>query len=83
MSKKNTARSGKKKSLQAIESLMEQLENEMRCKNMAYAFILSYGLLDLFTDFCNKHDGIDGHKFCIDYLCSHIRMADTQTDTQK
>lgn len=83
MNKKNTARSGKAKSSQTIESLMEQLENEMRYKNKAYAFILSYGLLDLFTDFCYKHDGDDGHKLCFDYLCSHARMADTQTDTQK
>ncbi|WP_418495511.1 hypothetical protein [Coprobacter sp.] len=47
-------------------------KTEMDCKNKAYNFILSNGLLEDFTKFCETYHSSDPHKDCMEHLLSKI-----------
>lgn len=45
---------------------------EKNAKNKAYSFILSYGLLDDFAEFCKDYHSRDYHKDCLEFLLSNL-----------
>lgn len=54
--------------------LSRKFQIEKDAKNRAYHFILTYGLLDLFADFCKEHKGGNPHTDCLNILLSKIEQ---------
>jgi hypothetical protein len=51
----------------------KKFQIEMNAKNQAYYFILSHGLLDQFTEFCENYHSDDPHADCVRSLLSKIQ----------
>lgn len=70
--KKTTAQKGQCKMLKRkLKELKEKFEIEKRCKNRAYYFILSNGLLERFRAFEMYYKG-DGHEDCKEYILGNL-----------
>lgn len=52
----------------ALKVMTRKFNTEMDCKNEAYAFILTEGLLDKFSEFNKRTKGQDHHSISIEYL---------------
>lgn len=55
----------KKQLLQELQRVNNSLDTERRCKNQAYYFILSRGLIRLFGDFVRHDKNVDWHQACV------------------
>ena len=54
--------------------LKRNLQIEKDAKNQAYHFILAYGLLELFADFCKENKGKNHHAECLRIILSRIEQ---------
>ncbi|SET22164.1 hypothetical protein [Prevotella sp. kh1p2] len=55
-----------------LKRMIQKFEVEKYCKNEAYYFILSHGLLDQFSEFSINYNVDDPHRDCVEYLLSKV-----------
>lgn len=61
--------------LHCVTALGKNFEIEKNAKNNAYYFILSHGLLEEFSEFCNTYHSSDTHKDCVELLLKQYQNS--------